>query len=58
MTTQDKIGIPQIASPEEWLEERLKLLEKEKEATRMLDGIRAARRRLPMVKVETPEDWI
>ena len=35
-----------------WLEERLKLLEQEKELTRLRDRIAAARRNLPRVKVE------
>jgi predicted dithiol-disulfide oxidoreductase (DUF899 family) len=47
-----KIGIPEIVSPQHWLEERKKLLKKEKEATKMLDALSAERRRLPMVKVD------
>jgi predicted dithiol-disulfide oxidoreductase (DUF899 family) len=35
-----------------WLEERLKLLEQEKELTRLRDRVAAARRSLPRVKVE------
>jgi predicted dithiol-disulfide oxidoreductase (DUF899 family) len=40
---------PKIVSAEEWEEERAQLLVAEKEATRLLDGIAARRRRLPMV---------
>ncbi|OOG78302.1 DUF899 domain-containing protein [Algoriphagus sp. A40] len=48
----DNRAIPTIVSRKQWLEERKSLLEKEKEATRQLDAVRAARRRMPMVKVE------
>lgn len=48
----DNRAIPTIVSRKQWLEERKSLLEKEKEATRQLDGVRAARRRMPMVPVE------
>jgi len=40
---------PKIVSAEEWERERAQLLIAEKEATRLLDGIAARRRRLPMV---------
>jgi len=40
---------PKIVSSEEWESERAQLLIAEKEATRLLDGIAARRRRLPMV---------
>jgi predicted dithiol-disulfide oxidoreductase (DUF899 family) len=40
---------PKIVSPEEWERARAQLLIAEKEATRLLDGIAARRRRLPMV---------
>jgi predicted dithiol-disulfide oxidoreductase (DUF899 family) len=40
---------PKIVSAEEWEQERSQLLMAEKEATRLLDGIAARRRRLPMV---------
>jgi predicted dithiol-disulfide oxidoreductase (DUF899 family) len=42
-------ALPKIVSAEEWQQERDQLLIAEKEATRMLDGIAARRRRLPMV---------
>ena len=40
---------PKIVSAEEWERERVQLLAAEKEATRLLDGIAARRRRQPMV---------
>jgi predicted dithiol-disulfide oxidoreductase (DUF899 family)/CubicO group peptidase (beta-lactamase class C family) len=42
---------PAIVSREDWLQARKSLLIREKEATRMLDGLRAERRALPWVKV-------
>ena len=45
---------PPVVSREEWLAARRKLLAREKEITRLRDGLNAARRRLPMVKIETP----
>ena len=48
----ETIPHPRIASREEWLVERKKLLQKEKEHTRQYDRINAERRRLPMVKLE------
>jgi predicted dithiol-disulfide oxidoreductase (DUF899 family) len=53
---QQTSAIPKIVTRREWLTERKALLEKEKAATRTLDSVRAARRRLPMVKVE--KDYI
>jgi len=50
--TQNETAIPKVASQEEWQAARLKLLNDEKEATRHRDRVVAARRRLPMVKVE------
>ena len=43
---------PPIVSRDQWLAERKKLLEDEKELTRHYDRVNAARRRLPMVKIE------
>lgn len=43
---------PRIVSRAEWLAERKGLLEKEKEHMRRGDALAAARRRLPMVKVD------
>lgn len=47
-----EIPHPPIASREEWLTERIKLLEEEKALTRQYDALNAKRRRLPMVRVE------
>lgn len=43
---------PPVVSHEEWKAARAELLEKEKELTRQLDALAAARRRLPMVRIE------
>ena len=51
-TTTSTIARPPIASREQWLAERKKLLEDEKELTKHYDRVNAERRRLPMVKVE------
>ena len=47
-----EIAHPRIASQDEWLAERKKLLAHEKEVTRHSDRVAAERRRLPMVKIE------
>ena len=46
---------PPIVSPQEWLAARKELLAKEKELTRARDRVNADRRRLPMVRIDTPE---
>ncbi len=51
MTTQT-IAHPPIATSDEWLAARTALLAHEKELTKQQDRISAARRRLPMVKIE------
>ncbi len=51
MTTEN-IAHPPIAPHDEWLAARKQLLAREKEATRARDAVSAARRRLPMVRVE------
>ena len=43
---------PKIVSRDEWLVARAELLVKEKAATRARDRLNAARRQLPMVKME------
>jgi predicted dithiol-disulfide oxidoreductase (DUF899 family) len=43
---------PRIVSREEWLEARKALMAKEKELTRLRDGLAAERRALPWVQVE------
>lgn len=52
MPTKKKTTHPPIASPVQWLAARKRLLQREKEVTRHSDRIAAARRRLPMVKIE------
>src|SRR5437868_1893051 len=51
MTASD-VPHPPIVSREQWLDERKKLLAEEKELTKHYDRVNAARRRLPMVKIE------
>src|SRR5919199_4158913 len=51
MTTEN-IAHPPITSRDEWLAQRKLLLAREKEATRVRDAVSAARRRLPMVRLE------
>jgi len=46
---------PDIASREDWLAARKKLLAREREVTHLRDAVNAERRRLPMVKVEKDE---
>jgi predicted dithiol-disulfide oxidoreductase (DUF899 family) len=50
-----KAAFPPIVSRAQWLEERKALLVKEKEFTRRRDALNAARRRLPMVRID--EDY-
>ena len=50
--TASEVPHPSIASREQWLGERKKLLALEKELTRQYDRVNAARRRLPMVRIE------
>ncbi len=45
---------PKVVSREEWLAARLALLAREKELTHQQDALSAARRRLPMVKIDKP----
>lgn len=51
MTTANSAH-PQIASYDEWLTARKELLAREKEITRARDALSAARRRLPMVRLD------
>ena len=50
--TTSTIPHTQIVSRDEWLAERKKLLADEKELTKHYDRVNAARRRLPLVKIE------
>lgn len=50
--TTSVIAHPPIASRAQWLAERKKLLEEEKEMTKHYDRVNAKRRRLPMVKLD------
>jgi predicted dithiol-disulfide oxidoreductase (DUF899 family) len=43
---------PQVVSPDEWRTARVRLLAQEKELTHQRDAVSAARRELPMVKIE------
>ncbi|MET0988249.1 MAG: DUF899 domain-containing protein [Steroidobacteraceae bacterium] len=52
MPTNERIPMPPVVSEAEWLTQRKRLLAEEKELTGHLDRVNAARRRLPMVKVE------
>ena len=53
MTTKDSgIAHPAIVSQDEWLVERKKLLDHEKEQLKHYDRVNAERRRLPMVKID------
>ena len=45
------MNLPRIASREQWLEERKRLLTKEKELTRARDALNVERRNLPMVEI-------
>jgi len=51
-TITDQAAHPSIVKHEEWLAERMELLQREKELTKQKDKVNAMRRRLPMVKVE------
>jgi predicted dithiol-disulfide oxidoreductase (DUF899 family) len=46
------MSLPDVVSREEWLLARKELLTKEKDLTRRKDALNAARRELPMVKIE------
>jgi predicted dithiol-disulfide oxidoreductase (DUF899 family) len=46
------MNLPTVVSREEWLAARKALLAEEKAATRARDALNAARRRLPMVRIE------
>lgn len=50
--TTEQIAHPPIAAYDEWLAARKELLAREKELTRARDALGAARRRLPMVRLD------
>jgi predicted dithiol-disulfide oxidoreductase (DUF899 family) len=52
MSTHDPVPAPAVVSQQEWLKRRLALLEQEKALTREMDRVNAARRRLPMVRID------
>jgi predicted dithiol-disulfide oxidoreductase (DUF899 family) len=52
MAERERVPSPKVVTAGEWSTQRQALLEQEKELTRQLDRVNAARRRLPMVKVE------
>jgi predicted dithiol-disulfide oxidoreductase (DUF899 family) len=54
MTTESQIALPKVVSQAEWLAAREKLLAKEKKLTREHDKLAAERRRMPVVKIDTP----
>jgi predicted dithiol-disulfide oxidoreductase (DUF899 family) len=51
MAERERVASPEVVAEGEWLTQRKALLEQEKELTRHLDRVNAARRRLPMVKL-------
>lgn len=52
MSTHEQVPAPAVVSQQEWLTQRLALLEQEKALTREMDRVNAARRRLPMVRID------
>lgn len=48
--------LPDVVSLDEWFAARRELLAKERELTRARDLLNAARRRLPMVRIEPGHD--
>jgi predicted dithiol-disulfide oxidoreductase (DUF899 family) len=46
------VDVPNVVSRDEWRTARLELLAKEKESSRVIDGLAAQRRALPMVRIE------
>ncbi|QDP96264.1 DUF899 domain-containing protein [Microlunatus elymi] len=47
-------NLPEVVSAEQWLTARKRLLEQEKELTRLQDRVNADLRRLPMVRIDKP----
>jgi hypothetical protein len=53
IVTETTLARPKIVSRDEWVSARVAHLAQEKAATQQLDRLRAERRRLPTVKLET-----
>ncbi|MDD7936995.1 DUF899 family protein [Actinomycetospora lutea] len=51
-------ALPPVVSREEWAKAHAELLVKEKEATRARDALAAARRRMPMTRVDTDHRFV
>src|SRR5580704_13477491 len=56
--TLNDIAHPPIVTKDEWLAQRLKLLDEEKAVTKAYDRANALRRRLPMVRIEKAYSFI
>ena len=52
MSERETVPSPKVVPESQWQGQRNNLLEQEKELTRQMDRVNAARRRLPMVKLE------
>ena len=52
VTTTPPAAHPPVASHAEWRAQRIRLLEREKEATHLQDRVAAERRQLPMVRID------
>src|ERR1700722_9784258 len=52
MEAAHRVSMPRVVSAQQWQSERDALLVAEKKATRLLDGLAAQRRRLPMVRFD------
>jgi predicted dithiol-disulfide oxidoreductase (DUF899 family) len=52
MSERETVPSPKVVPEGQWQSQRSSLLEQEKELTRQMDRVNAARRRLPMVKLE------
>jgi predicted dithiol-disulfide oxidoreductase (DUF899 family) len=52
MPERERVPSPEVVPESEWQARRLALLQEEKELTAQLDRVNAARRRLPMVKLD------
>ena len=48
------IGLPEVVDHATWQKQLDAITAKEKAATKALDALAAERRRLPMVKIDTP----